>query len=159
MNLDLDKLVKKKTIDTDFLKIKGNLVSWRDTIIQISNITMISTTDLTLLAFPLWSIVIIIVGIFGFELSTFFGFIAILMGIISIIIWSSKNQDLKSKKKLNFMLNSGQIFSLIFNDRYFLEKVVTVLTEVLEADIHDSNITFNIKNNTFHEDSSIINNK
>ena len=44
--MKIKELLEKKEIETEYLKIKGNLISWENTIIQISNIAMISTADL-----------------------------------------------------------------------------------------------------------------
>lgn len=59
-------------------------------------------------------------------------------------------------KKLNFVLNSGMTFTLIFNDKLFLSHVVDILTSLLESSERNMNITFDIKDNKFYDNSSVV---
>lgn len=68
-----------------------------------------------------------------------------------IALWYKKSQKLKSQKKLNFMLNSGGIFTLVFHDKKFLDEVLEVLTEILTTSSRKEYYTINIKNNTIQQ--------
>ena len=43
---------KEKSIETEQLLIKRNIMSWEDTMIQLSNVSVISTSQLEPLKFP-----------------------------------------------------------------------------------------------------------
>lgn len=123
--------------------------------IQISNISMITTTDVAGLPFPFFSLLIICAGLIFASESII---IAILCWIISgawIMYWYKQCQDRSRIKKLNFILNSGGMYTLIFNDKNFLNEVSSVLLGILVSKDRKANITFNIKNNTFKDDSKM----
>lgn len=146
-----------KAIETDFLKVKGNLISWQNTMIQISSISMISTAEVAKNPFPILSIVLFIVGILCVKfISALAGLAGIAASIIWIIAWNSKRQKLSELKKLNIMLNSGSVYTIIFNSRDFLDKVIGVLSDILADPDRNDNIIFNIRDNTFQQDSSVI---
>lgn len=54
---------RKNMIQVPSLKIEGNLIEWNDTLIPINNIAMISKAPLRLKAFPLWTVLVIIIGL------------------------------------------------------------------------------------------------
>ena len=139
-----------KTIETDFLNVKGNLISWQDTIIQISNITLISTS-IDKQPFP-WLSIVFLLGSFAFmNVSSVVGYGLLIIAIAMIALWYKKSQKLKSQKKLNFMLNSGGIFTLVFHDKKFLDEVLEVLTEILTTSSRKEYYTINNKNNTIQQ--------
>lgn len=137
---------KEKTIRTDSFSVKGNLISWENTIIQISNISMISTTANTC-PFPLISAVFALVGICLLGYVASLGWILLILGALGLLRWFLKLQKLKSIKNLNFLLNSGGVFTLVFHDKAFLDNVVDVLTDILKTSSRNSYYTFNIKDN------------
>lgn len=146
--IDLNK--NSKTIETDYLKVKGNLISWQDTIIQISNVTMISTS-MDKESFPLLSLVFLLGGLALMNVSSFLGWVLLAIGVAMIALWYRKSQKLKEQRKLNFTLNSGRIFTLVFQDKKFLNEVLEVLTGILETSSRNEYYTFNIKDNTIQQ--------
>ena len=54
--MDIQKESESKIVETDVLKVKGNLISWDNSIIQISNISMLTTTDVEANKFPMYSV-------------------------------------------------------------------------------------------------------
>lgn len=83
------------------------------------------------------------------------GISLILLGGIWIAWWYKQNQQRKEYKMLNFLLNSGDKFSLVFYDQEFLKKVTTVLRDILAENRKDAKVTFNIKDSQF-VNSSVI---
>ena len=154
--MKIKELLDKKEIETEYLKIKGNLISWENTIIQISNIAMISTTDLNKAPFPIWVLAIILVGVICSESIIAFSVILWLIAGIWLFLWYNTRKKQESLKKLNFVLNSGMTFTLIFNDKLFLSHVVDILTSLLESSERNMNITFDIKDNKFYDNSSVV---
>lgn len=154
--MDLEKLSSKKTIETDILNVRGNLISWKDTFVQISNISMISTTDVDKNSFPLLAIVMGLIGLFFIKISILAGLLLLAFSGLWIYKWYNETERLNKLKKLNIVLNSGGTYTLIFNDKHFLNQVVSILENILSTSDKSSNITFNIKNNTFEGNSSVI---
>lgn len=139
-----------KTIETDCFNIKGNLISWKDTIIQISNITMISAS-IDKQPFPWLSILFLLGGFALINLNTYLASALIVISITIIALWYKKSQKLKSQKKLNFMLNSGIIYTILFYDIKFSKKVLEVLTDILITSSRNEYYTINVKNNTIQQ--------
>ena len=59
---------KEKIIETPELLVRGNIMKWKGTTIQLSNVSYVSTSHLDLIDFPIISIFIIIIGIFCIDL-------------------------------------------------------------------------------------------
>lgn len=145
------------TIETDYFSIKGNLFLCGNTLIPLNNISMISSKNLNVPVFPSWSAGLILIGLIFFGFSKLISVLAILAGAFWIFYWYNRVSQIKKQRKLNIKLNSGDSFSLIFYDKEFLNKVISVLTEILISPKSEKNITFNIKENTFNDHSGIIN--
>lgn len=140
---------KEKTIETPELSISGNIMKWENSIIQLSNISSISTVPLSVQAFPWWTIILIVLGMSIFDTSVL---IALLMFAISAIIifsWYQKNKEIKTKKFLVILTNSGISFSFLFNNKKFLDEVLHVLSCIIaEGKTTNHNIKININNST-----------
>lgn len=155
MHMSMKKLMDSKTIETELLKVRGDLIIWQNTMIQISNIAMISTDDILGKPFPIWSAIILFLGAIIIGSNKVIGISLILLGGIWIAWWYKQNQQRKEYKMLNFLLNSGDKFSLVFYDQDFLKKVTTVLRDILAENRKDAKVTFNIKDSQF-VNSSVI---
>lgn len=147
---------KEKNIKTDFLKIHGNCLEIRDTCIQLSNISLFSTTDIAPDSFPKLSILMAIIGMLLLKGQTVIGLLLLAASGIWVYIWYSNVQETKELKRLSIVTNSGNIFPIIFNDQAFLKKVVEILTDIISTPNHAKNITINVKDNTFTGESSLI---
>lgn len=147
-----------KSIDTPFLRIRGNCLEMKNTTIQLSNISLFSTADITPEKFPIFSIALIFVGIIFLEDLPIPGFIAIILGGIWIYFWYSSVQKTKEMKRLTIITNSGNVFPIVFENQAFLSEVVTIMTDIIRDPAHARNITINVKECTFSDESSVINN-
>lgn len=147
-----------KSIDTPFLRIRENCLEMKNTTIQLSNISLFSTADITPEKFPIFSIILILVGIILLEDLTIPGLILIILGGIWIYFWYSSVQKTKEMKRLTIITNSGNVFPIIFENQAFLSEVVTIMTDIIRDPAHTRNITINVKECTFSDDSSVINN-
>ena len=74
MKFDLN---DKKNIETPVLRVNGNYLELPNIIIQLSNISVLSTTNITPEKFPIFSIFLIIIGLTFMESFTAFSFIAL----------------------------------------------------------------------------------
>lgn len=158
--MQLETVNKNREIETDYLKIHGNCMEFKNTVIQLNNISLLSTEEVSLPAFPTAALVAALAGIvlMILEISALFwvGFACLASAGILTYLWVKENQRLASMKKLLIITNSGNHFNIVFQDKPFLDRVVQVLKEVIANPEHLSDITINIKENEFGEGSSVI---
>ncbi|WP_270658177.1 hypothetical protein [Eubacterium callanderi] len=117
----------KNLIDTPTLKIEKNVVRYIDAFIEISNISQVTVAPVPKDTFPVWSIILIVIGIIvgsmGFGSMVAFLFIGI--GAAVIIYWYIKNND--TGNRLNIFTNAGTVVSFYGKDKKFLTEVMEVL--------------------------------
>ena len=147
-----------KSIDTPFLRIRENCLELKNTTIQLSNISLFSTADITPEKFPMLSIVLILVGFIFLKLLIVPALITIIVGGVWIYYWYSSVQKAKEMKRLTIITNSGNVFPIVFEDQAFLSKVVTIMTDIIRDPEHARNITINVKDCTFSENASVVDN-
>lgn len=78
-----------KNIETPFLKISGNCLEIQNTTIQLSNISLLSTADVTPAKFPVWSVALILIGIVLLEYFPAPAVLVMAAGGIWIYVWYS----------------------------------------------------------------------
>lgn len=147
-----------KSIDTPFLRIRENCLELKNTTIQLSNISLFSTADITPEKFPMLSIVLILVGFIFLKPLIVPALITIIVGGVWIYYWYSSVQKTKEMKRLTIITNSGNVFPIVFEDQAFLSKVVTIMTDIIRDPEHARNITINVKDCTFSENASVVDN-
>lgn len=147
-----------RSIDTPFMRIRENCLEIQNTTIQLSNISLFSTTDITPDKFPFFSIALILAGIILLKLLIIPALIVIVLGGIWIYFWYSSVQKAKEMKRLTIITNSGNVFPIVFEDQAFLKKVVIIMTDIIRDPAHARNITINVKECTFSDESSVVGN-
>ena len=147
-----------KSIDTPFLRIRENCLELKNTTIQLSNISLFSTADITPEKFPMLSIVLILVGFIFLKPLIVPALTTIIVGGVWIYYWYSSVQKAKEMKRLTIITNSGNVFPIVFEDQAFLSKVVTIMTDIIRDPEHARNITINVKDCTFSENASVVDN-
>lgn len=147
-----------KNIDTPFLRIRGNCLEIQNTTIQLSNISLFSTTDIKPEKFPMFSIALILVGIILLKLLTIPALIVIVLGGGWIYFWYFSVQKTKELKRLTIITNSGNVFPILFENQAFLAKVIVVMTDIIRDPAHARNITINVKECTFSDEASVVGN-
>lgn len=150
---------KEKSIETPELFIKGNIMKWTGTMIQMSNVSYISMASLALEPFRKGIIWVILFGIIGYSIYPLIGIALIVGGIGYVIWWYVENENRKNTKNLNIMLNSGTNLCIQIKDLKFLEKVIAVLEEIIiRGGIgKENNISINISDSQFEGPTSILN--
>jgi hypothetical protein len=151
-------LKKEKTITTPQLSIAGNVMTWGESVIQLSNISSISTVPLDLMPFPTWAILILCGGLFLFKYTWAISLILMACAAAYIYFWYLKNSELKSQKNLIILTNSGMTFTFLFQDQNFLDQVFKVLTTIMaEKDTGTHIIKVNINESTISGNAKILN--
>lgn len=147
-----------KSIETPFLRIRENCLEIQNTMIQLSNISLFSTTDIAPEKFPILSLALILVGIVLLKPLIIPALIAIVLGGIWIYAWYSSAQKAKELKRLTIITNSGHVFPIVFEDQAFLSKVVVIMTDIIRDPTHARSITINVKECTFSDEASVVGN-
>ena len=158
-----------KKIETDKLIIEGHLLKWDNVTIQISNISSVTAWEIKS-RFPMIVIILAIIGaVFLYTGSSQYGYryspdsgIMILSGIggvlviaaaVCLFVWWMDGP----KKYLNICMNSGITYSILFQDKYFMEKVLQVFAAIFKSGKSvETNISVNISDSKFSGGSSVI---
>ena len=171
---------KNKVIATQNLTIRGHLLKWSDTSIQISNISMVSTASLPAPRFPVWTIIMFVIGlpIVGYAAQSFnyssyyyysdfesstsiiliVGCVLIGAGLIGFVSWCSAVQDAASQKYLHLFLNSGNVYSFIVRDQQFLQQMLQVFSNIFESGTtNETNFQINVHGCEIRENGAVVN--
>lgn len=148
-----------KNIETPSLRVRGNCLEFQNTSIQLSNISLFSTSNISPEAFPMYSILVILAGVLLSAYKMFWLSIPIFIGgAYWIYRWYSSVAESKRMKRLTIVTNSGDIFPIVFYNQKFLDEVVTVIRAIVQEPNAERNVTINIKECSFSNEASVINN-
>ena len=162
MNTDILKnsASNSREIDTDSLKIYGNCLEFKDTVIQLSNVSLVANNPIAPPQFPIWAAAALIVGLLflfvDIGVIRVLGLILIVGGGYVAYAWYQRSERDKTLKRLVIATNSGQTFFILFNQSEFLNKVIDTLKEIIAHPGHHSDIIINIKDNTIGPGGSVI---
>ena len=109
----------EKTIETPTLLIKKNIMAWDDTMIQLSNISYVSASDVASLKFPIWATLLVLAGISLLGISVIPGIVSIIAGGIWLYYWYQENEKRKKCSILTIRMNSGNNLYFKFNNKTF----------------------------------------
>ncbi|MBQ6987217.1 MAG: hypothetical protein IJQ25_09545 [Oscillibacter sp.] len=158
---------KSKVVETSELQIRGHLLRWSDTVIQLSNISMVSTTELPVPRFPAFAILAAIAGCvllamdsrsyYHDETLQMLGCVGIGVSIALIILWAIACGANKGKTYLNLALNSGTVYSFLFTNKEFMRQVLQVFANIFESGAKsDTNILINAYGNEIRENGAVV---
>ena len=145
-----------KTIETPSLVIRKNIMTWDSTMIQLSNISLISAANIDNTPFPLLAALAIIVGLMLLGKSTFLALILIAIGAIWIYFWYKENEKRKMGAILTILMNSGHNLYFKFSDRNFLLRVVRVLEQII-TNGNSNQISINLSDCTITGNAQVLN--
>lgn len=155
-------LVSRKQVETPEIVIKGNIMTWENTMLQLSNVSSISTAKDNPV-FPTMSVVIMLLGVF---LASSFKYVAILqtIGVILLICGISLVLTyivaiVDKKIYLSVIMNSGVCYNLVVKDEKFLKSMLETLEQIIiDGGVGNRIYTINIQNSTLDGNVSIMNN-
>jgi len=145
-------------IDTPYLKIKDNCLEMSNVCIQMSNVSLFSTSDLETQKFPMWSLVLIVAGFVAFYINVLAGAALIVLGGLGVFNWYKEVQRLKMQKRLTIYTNSGHIFSVVFPDKEFLDRVLKTVRSCLLHPDEGRTISINVQECKLSGNASVIQN-
>ena len=148
---------KSKVVETRELSIRGHLLRWSDTVIQISNISMVSTAEVPAPRFGGLLFLAVLSGISGICLLAInsrlyypdesiqaIGIAGIVASVLLALIWGSTTGNKRDKVYLNLALNSGNVYSFLFTDKEFMRQVLQVFANIFESGTtSETNININ----------------
>jgi len=137
---------QQMVIETPELLVKGNIISWHGTMIQLSNVSCISTRPLTLIVFPMFSIALLLIGLLLLKYNLIVSIIFLGIGVAWIYKWYKINEERKKNTVLNIIMNSGDNLQFVINNRTFLDKVLEVLEQIIiEGGVGKQSVAINIR--------------
>lgn len=153
-------LTENRSIITPYIRVHGNCLEISNTCIQLSNISMFSTSNIsnTELKDLIFAIVLTLIGGILTEVNALIGLAVILAGAGLCYLWYRKRQSERESKRLSIITNAGISYSIVFKDEDFLREVVTVLTKILRDPDHESNVAINLNKCCFMDSASAIGN-
>lgn len=118
-----------RKINAQNFRIENNIICFNETMIQISNISLVSVEPVPAPKFNWLSIVCAVAAVFFMQMNgvvQFLGVPFIVLFIVYIVDFISKRSDSNSNY-LNIFLNSGISFHIICWNAGFLRTVLTVI--------------------------------
>lgn len=142
----------EKTIDTPYLFIKGNIMEWDGTMIQLSNASYISSANIASVPFPMWAAALIIAGLLMLKNSWLLGLALAVAGGVWIYNWNTQNEIRKKGAILTIRMNSGHNLFFEFSNKDFLAKVLEVLENtIINGGSSNTQIEINMTNCEMHQ--------
>ncbi len=148
--------IGEKAIETPTLLIKKNIMYWENTMIQLSNISCISTGNIASAPFPILAALFVLAGFWLFSKSAVLAIILCVIGGVWLLIWYFENESRREGAVLAIRMNSGQSLYFAFKRKDFLQSVLAVLERII-ADGGDRQVSINVENCTFSGDADILN--
>ena len=156
---------KVKKVETTDFRLEGYLLKWKDVMIQVNNVSMITASDLPVPPFPFWSLggpaFGILLGMFGQSIyEDGIVTLGICVGIVSVgflLYWIYEATSAQEHKCLNIFMNSGYTYSIVFKNNEFLGEVLSLLEKIFISEIDErTNYYFNIQECKI-ENGSLVN--
>lgn len=149
---------QQMVIDTPRLLVKGNIMCWDGTMIQLSNISCISTLPLGQIGFPFISIAVILLGFIAFKYNAILALVVLGVGGFWIFVWYRANEERKSNTILNIVMNSGNHLQFMVNNKEFLNKILNVLEQIIiEGGVGNQKVSINIQGCQITGNAKVLN--
>ncbi|MBU5676808.1 hypothetical protein KQI88_10295 [Alkaliphilus sp. MSJ-5] len=149
---------EEKEIDTPVFKIKDNILTFENNLIQISNISQVSIYPAAKRPVPTYIPIIILIGLifisFGSNNMKFIGFL--FSGIGIYLGYKVYERNANRGDILRIQLNSGFNFSIICKDKDFLYNIIDVLKDCFNNNKSIATIDFQNSVVTIGEQNKVI---
>ena len=149
---------KELKIGPEKLLIQGNIMAWQDNMIQLSNVSFVSASEVSALPFPTYSLLVLLGGIILLYFTLSIGILVLILYALSIVCWYMLNEEHRNGLILTILLDSGHSFQLVFQNREFVQEVLKLLMEVLaDGNKQNRSILINIGDCTIEEKENVLN--
>ena len=95
-------------------QVKGHLLQWENVAIQINNIALVTSSDVQPTQFPIWVLLIAVLGIALIPFMLPLGLVLLALSAFTFYVWYRENEKKKQQKFLYIQLNSGKSLALVF---------------------------------------------
>lgn len=85
--------IGEKAIETPTLLIKKNIMYWENTMIQLSNVSCISTGNIASAPFPILAALFVLAGFLLFSKSAVLAIVLCVIGAVWLLIWYLENES------------------------------------------------------------------
>jgi hypothetical protein len=151
-------MAKEKSIETPELLLKGNIMCWEGTMIQLSNVSCVSASPLEEIEFPKLSILVILAGLILLDKAAPWGVLLMIGGGAWIYTWNHFNNLRKLDTVLSIVMNSGNNLRFIINNKEFLNKILQVLELIIiEGGIGNQKVSIDMRGCKFEGNASVLN--
>lgn len=148
----------EKSIKTEQFFIRGNIMTWEGNMLQLSNVSSVSTMGLSDLPFPFLAVIVFLVGLSIFGVSLLLALLFMVVGGGYFYYWYTKNKIRASTINLIILMNSGTSFQFVFQNKSFLMEVLKVLeTIICDGGIGNHVISVSISGCEIGGDISVLN--
>ena len=130
---------------------------WEDTMIQLSNVSYVSASNIATTVFPVWAALMILAGLLVISESVLVALVLIGLGGLWIYLWYQGNVQRKQGAILTIRMNSEHTLQFTFNNKAFLLEVLKVLENII-VDGTDSQVSINISNSTISGNARVLEN-
>lgn len=76
-------------------------MAWDNTMIQLSNISYVSASDVASLRFPIWALLMVLAGLFPLKVSAGLGIVLTIAGAAWLFYWYRENEKTKELRNSN----------------------------------------------------------
>lgn len=149
--------VSEKSVSSNivspYLRVEKNCLEIENVCIQISNISLISTTDVNPpnISRLLLALLVTFVGLLSIVANILFGLAVSAIGVVMICMWFKNYKISMEAKRLTIVTNSGNVYPIIFENRAFMEEVMSHMIKTIRDPEHMKGYTIDIKNSTFND--------
>ena len=149
---------KDLKIGPDKLLIQGNIMTWEDNMVQLSSISFVSSSEVSTVPFPMYSLIVFLIGIILLYFIPSIGTLILVLFATGIVCWYVLNEEHRKGLILTILLDSGHSIQLVFQNREHVQQVLKILQEILaDGNIHNRSILINIEDCTIEEKENVLN--
>lgn len=152
----------EKCITVDSLNVTRNIMMWDETMIQLSNVSAITTRSLNPVYVP-WYPIAAILLLLGLERVRSYGgktvgFLLIAVGA-AIAFWCyTMNSKRKEQTILTIQMNSGVSYYFMVKEKSVLNKLLTVLEKIIaDGGVGNASISISVKDCTIRDNAQLFN--
>lgn len=151
-----------KYIKTESFQITKNVLMWNDSMIQLSNVSLITTAPLPAIWFPWYPLAALLfyLGLTNLSKRGHFSFAACLILLVGAAIgyWQyQKNENRKKATVLTLQMNSGMGYQFLIKEKEVMEKIRIVLEKIIaDGGIGERSVSINIQDCTITDHASVL---
>lgn len=118
---------RKDVLEGAEITINKNVLSYEDTIVQLSCISKVTIAPIPKEKYPTWAIIGFLLGLLAFKMMVIFA--TIVLGVCGCFLYMVYQKNEENGKYLILELNSGKLIFFSSTDETFLKKALEVLKE------------------------------